>query len=188
MNSSLGTLDNPDLELIFGRPGEEDKFYISGFPTNPESRGKLTLRSDSFYDDPLIDSNFLSTKRDNLIIRELVEIILKLVFSTSLKDLQPEYIAPSPWLCENTTDFAGCIVEQYSLSYYHPVSTCRMGPTHDSNAVVNPELKVYGVAGLRVVDASVMPHVPSTNINAATLMVAEKASHMIRLEHECEAT
>ncbi|KAF6202768.1 hypothetical protein GE061_003170 [Apolygus lucorum] len=185
MNSSLATMDYPDMEIILGRQGEETEFYISGFVSRPESRGKLTLRSHSPYDDPLINSNFLSTKKDNQIAREMVEMIFRLVFSSSLKDLSPEYIAPSPWLCEGQADLIGCTIQQYSQSYYHPVSTCRMGPTTDSNAVVDPELKVHGVRRLRVVDASVMPSLPSTNINSATLMVAEKASYMIKRDHEC---
>jgi choline dehydrogenase-like flavoprotein len=67
----------------------------------------------------------------------------------------------------------------YGESIYHPVGTCKMGPSSDPLAVTSPQLKVHGIDGLRVIDASVMPTITSGNTNAATIMIAEKASDMI---------
>lgn len=76
------------------------------------------------------------------------------------------------------------MAKHYSQTIYHPVGTAKMGPATDPNAVVDARLRVYGVKNLRIVDASIMPIIPTGNTNAPTIMVAEKASDMIKEDHQ----
>lgn len=75
------------------------------------------------------------------------------------------------------------MARHYSQTIYHPVGTAKMGPVSDPEAVVDVRLRVYGVSNLRVVDASIMPRIPTGNTNAPTIMIAEKASDMIKQDH-----
>ena len=77
-------------------------------------------------------------------------------------------------------DFYRCYVQHMAATVYHPTSTCKMGKEADNSTVVDPEFRVKGVQGLRVVDASIMPNIVSGNTNAPTIMIAEKAADMIR--------
>lgn len=94
-------------------------------------------------------------------------------------------LTPELWQgCESyavgSDDFWACAVKRYTGPENHQVGTCQMGDPHDSNTVVDPQLRVVGMKGLRVVDASVIPTVPSGNLNAPVVMVAEKGAEMIR--------
>lgn len=96
--------------------------------------------------------------------------------------LNPTVIPGCAGLEYLSDDFFRCIARHYSQTIYHPVGTCKMGVHDDRMAVVDPRLRVYGVHGLRVVDASVMPLIVTGNTNAPTIMIAEKAADMVKEE------
>lgn len=97
--------------------------------------------------------------------------------------LNPVVIPGCAGLHYLSDDFFRCIARHYSQTIYHPVGTCKMGPRSDPMAVVDPRLRVHGVRGLRVVDASVMPFIVTGNTNAPTIMIAEKAADMVKEEY-----
>ena len=120
--------------------------------------------------------NYLSTEEDREIAGKSLKIVRKIVMnSKAYKPYEPEELRPGINITDNETlaNEAG----KYANTIFHPVSTCKMG--NDENAVVNNRLLAYGFKNLRIVDASVMPHITSGNTNAPTIMIAEKASDMI---------
>lgn len=80
----------------------------------------------------------------------------------------------------DTDEYWECSMRHFTFTIYHPTSTCKMGPSSDPDAVVDPRLKVYGITGLRVIDASIMPTIVSGNTNAPTIMIGEKGADMIK--------
>lgn len=138
----------------------------------PGSKGTIRLSSADPYAKPLIDPKYF-TDEDNLDIRVLVEgtkIGLSLAKTEAFKNVGTKFydaVFPgcetyTPW----TDDYWACFIRHYSQTIYHPAGTCKMGPSSDRTAVVDPQLRVYGVKGLRVVDCSIMPNVVSGNTNA----------------------
>ena len=141
----------------------------------PTSRGHIALANSDTRVDPKITMNYLSTDEDKKVavkaIRLTRDIVLK---SNAFKPYAPEELRPGINLDD---DEIVTEVGKYANTVFHPVSTCRMG--NDENAVVSDRLLVHGLEGLRIVDASVMPHITSGNTNAPTIMIAEKAADMI---------
>ena len=141
----------------------------------PKSRSRLTLRSADPSEPPRIFSRLLDDEDD---VRRMVDgcKISRAIFES--KAFKPHFqglFLPGPDV--RSDEELEAYVRDYTLPAYHPVGTCTMGI--DDMAVVDPELRVRGVDGLRVVDASIMPIVPSSNTNAPTIMVGEKASDLI---------
>ena len=139
------------------------------------SKGRLTLKSNDFRDPPQMLANYLTDDRD---IKPLVvglKIIRNIFQTAPFSTHFNSELMPGP-TCVSDADYESYI-RDHSQTMYHPVGTCRMGP--DELGVVDHRLRVKGVSGLRIVDASAMPQVPSGNTSAPVIMMAEKASKMI---------
>ncbi|WP_118135455.1 GMC family oxidoreductase [Oceanicella sp. SM1341] len=140
------------------------------------SRGRLSLRSASARDAPVIDFRFLSDPRDIVELREGVKMTREIMEQGPLRRLGTLEVSPGVGIaCDTAIEEA---LRASMATEFHPSCTCRMGT--DAGAVLDPELRLRGLEGLRVVDASAMPHVVGANLNATVIMLAEKAADMIR--------
>jgi choline dehydrogenase len=181
-------LARPDIELLMGRFHPEAKIWFPGIregrrgylgcrPTllHPESRGTVSLRSSKFADKPVIRHNYLSAQADVTTLRNGVKAARDVYARQPLRGMIDDEIFPGKAVMSDAEidDY----IRATAITMYHPTSTCAMGTAPD--AVVDGELRVNGVSGLRVVDASVMPNVPGGHTNAPTIMIAEKAADMI---------
>jgi len=153
----------------------------------PESRGKVRLRSRNPQDKPLFYAGYFNHPNDIKVLVEGVKIGLALAHTDALKKLGTKFWdkVPMPG-CESTKlwsdEYWECMCRHFTTTIYHHSGTAKMGPPTDKDAVVNHQLKVYGVPRLRVVDASIMPTIVSGNTNAPTVMIGEKASDMIKAD------
>ncbi|WP_271069034.1 choline dehydrogenase [Caulobacter sp. NIBR1757] len=180
-------LDRPDLQIhtvlaIMQDHGkvviEKDGFTFHVCQLRPESRGTVGLRSADPFDDPTIFANYLAAEEDRRAMREGVKIAREAAHQAALDPYRGEEFSPGKDV--KTDADIDAWIKRTGETIYHPVGTCRMGAAGDPLAVVDGELRVQGVSGLRVIDASVMPTLVGGNTNAPTIMVAEKASDMIR--------
>ncbi|MTH99069.1 GMC family oxidoreductase [Roseibium sp. RKSG952] len=156
-------------------------FLLGIQPTRPSSRGHITLRSGDPMASPAIHPNSLSTNHDLVEMVEGCKLIRKLAATPSLSSVIEEQIAPGPEVQDDEAMLED--VRNRCSTVFHPVSTCRMGPDRNVD-VVDHRLRVYGVGGLRVVDASIFPTVTSGNTNAPAIMVGEKGSDLILEDHK----
>ncbi|SFH78900.1 GMC family oxidoreductase [Albimonas pacifica] len=175
----------PDLEYhvqpltleAFGEPLHPfDAFTASVCHLRPESRGRVSLKSPDPRAHPAIAPNYLSTEGDRRVAAAAIRLTRRIVAQAPLARYRPEEFKPGPqW--ETDAELAEA-AGRVASTIFHPVGTCRMGP--DPASVVDPELRVRGVEGLRVVDASIMPTITSGNTNSPTVMIAEKAADLIK--------
>jgi len=139
----------------------------------PDSRGMLTLRSPDPNDKPRILANYLQDPRDRYVMVEAARLLLRIAATQPFAGLVEALTTKAP----EDEDEILAHIRATGTTVYHPCGTCRMGS--DDLAVVDPQLRVRGVAGLRIADASVMPLVPSSNIQPAVMMIAERAAEMM---------
>ncbi|MEI7785524.1 MAG: GMC family oxidoreductase N-terminal domain-containing protein [Betaproteobacteria bacterium] len=163
----------------FGEPLHPfDAFTASVCNLNPSSRGSVRIGSSDFKDAPLIAPNYLSTDEDRLVAAQSLRLTRRIVEQSALARWQPEEFKPGVQY-QSDEDLAR-LAGDIATTIFHPVGTTRMGRADDPMAVLDPHLRVRGVAGLRVVDAGAMPLITSGNTNAPTLMMAEKVAGWIR--------
>jgi len=156
-------------------PAYDDGYGIRPALMRPQSRGDVTLRSADPRERPIIRFNALSAPKDLTVLREGYKRALEVGEAHAMRPYRGVRVDPDQDL--NTDAAIDDYIRRTAITMLHPVGTCKMGG--DDSAVVNPDLTVRGVGGLRVVDGSVMPDLVSAHINAAIIMIAEKASHMI---------
>jgi choline dehydrogenase len=181
-------IENTDLQLTFtpasymegvqGQLESEPGMTIAVWQQRPESAGYVEARSADPFEAPLIQSNYLAEAEDRRVLLAGMKLARALLAS---KPLQPYYdheAFPGPQI--RTDDELLDTAKQRGTTIFHPAGTCRMGPASDPTAVVDDQLRVHGMEGLRVVDASIMPMMISANLNASALMIGEKGADMIR--------
>jgi choline dehydrogenase len=179
-------LEAPDLLLgwvpMLTQPGpkgpriaKQSGFTCYAHPMRPESKGHIHITSSDPGQPPAINFNFLSAPPDAELTVKAIRIARAIMTAPSMASLQISEVAPGT--DRQSDDEIIDWVKRYAETTYHPVGTCKMG--QDPMAVVDPQLRVHGIAGLRVADASIMPTLTSGNTNAPSIMIGEKAAAMV---------
>ncbi|CAB4061281.1 unnamed protein product [Lepeophtheirus salmonis] len=166
----------------------KEGYTIYPILNRPKSRGYVELQSSNPFDSVKIQPNYLSNKSDLQTLVEGMKIARKIGDSPAFKKYGSKfYSKPFPPCLSykyESDPYWECWIRHLATTDHHPVGTCKMGPLHDPLAVVDNELRVYGIEGLRVVDGSILPTLPSGNINIPITMVAEKISQAIKSEYK----
>ncbi len=183
--TQYATGGRPDIQfnvmpLSVDKPGTPLHRY-SGFTSSvwqchPESRGSVCIRSDDPFQQPTITPNYLSAKKDRDVLVDGIKILRNINAQPAFRDLWDVEMVPGSQTQSDTEILDS--IRNGGGTVFHPVGTCRMGS--DERSVVDPELRVRGVDGLRVIDASVMPSITSANTNAPTLMIGQKGAAMMQ--------
>ena len=181
-------LDLPDLELTItpwsmqqGKVGvleREPGMSIVAFQLRPESRGSIHLKVPDPKAHPAIRPNYLATETDRRVLIDGVRLARRIVASPELDPYRGHQIWPAPHV--DSDDEILAHARETGASVGHLAGTCKRGPATDMHAVVGPDLRVHGLDGLRVADASIMPSMISGHTNAPVIMIGEKASDLIR--------
>jgi choline dehydrogenase len=174
----------PDLQcfsgpILWAPPGSNRSgpgFFGVVSLTHPHNIGSVSLRSSDPQAPPLIRLNYLQSEIDVQKLVEGIKVLRQIFTANAFDEFRREELAPG---IDVTSDKAlAAYVREACDSMYHPVGTCKMGT--DPMAVVDPELRVHGIEGLRVIDASIMPTLTTGNTNAPTIMIGEKAADLIK--------
>jgi choline dehydrogenase len=182
------TPERSDLQLTFtpasykegeiGKLEDEPGMTVGSWQQRPESRGHVRARSSDPFAPPLIQTNYLAEATDRRVVVAGMKLARRLLQSAPLRPYYDHEDFPGSDV--QTDDELLAAATQRAQTTFHPCGTCQMGPEGNPLAVVDDELRVRGLEALRVIDASIMPRMTSANLNASTLMIAEKASDLIR--------
>ncbi len=180
-------LQNGDIQLTFtpasypeGVQSGLDRFpgaTIACWQQRPESAGFVRARSADPYEHPEIQANYLAAEKDRRTLLAALKLSRRLFQTRPFAPYVAEERWPGP--ARQTDEELLQHARQTGNTAYHPMGTCRMGPPDQTHTVVDEQLRVHGIDGLRVADASIMPMMPSSNLNAGALMIGEKAADMI---------
>jgi choline dehydrogenase len=182
------TTESSDLQLTFtpasykegvqGQLEDEPGMTVASWQQRPESRGYVRVRSADPFEQPIIQTNYLAAELDRRVIVAGMKLARRLLKSGPLAPYYAYEDFPGPNV-QSDDELLGAAIQRGTTTF-HPGCTCRMGPAESTWAVVDDQLRVHGLDGLRVIDASVMPRMISANLNASTMMIADKASDLIR--------
>ena len=189
------SIDNYDLQLTFtpasykeGVQSTLDDFpgmTIASWQQRPDSIGYVRVKSADPFEHPVIQPNYLAAESDRRVLLAGMKLARRLLHSKALSKYYDREDFPGEQ-AQSDEDLMTA-AKQRGTTTFHLMGTCRMAPDSDPTAVVDDQLRVRGLEGLRVVDASIMPTMPSANLNASVLMIAEKAADMIRGKQPPEA-
>ncbi len=182
------TMQQPNLQGVFSPASYKQGFVglLDDYPGmtcgvwqhRPESIGYVRARSTDPFQDPIIQPNYLMDPIDQGILVKGMHLARKLLHTEALAPFFDRDQLPGPGV--HSDDEWLHYARQYGSTAYHLIGTARMGPATDQTSVVDDQLRIHGLYGIRVVDASIMPNMPSANTYSSTMMIAEKASDMIR--------
>lgn len=172
------------IEEMYGDVLKNESFSIFPLLLRPKSRGKILLEDNKHDTPPIIASNLLNSTEDLDVIVKGTRIAMEIVAKAAFQTLKPKIWKKPLKACEefdfNSDESIKCLARNLGVALFHLVGTCKMGPDADPLSVVDNKLRVKGINGLRVIDASIMPHIPSAHTNAATLMIGEKGADLIK--------
>lgn len=177
--------NDPLAQSILDANKNADIFSALTILLNPNSVGEIRLRSKDPFDHPLIYPNYLEDERDLKTLLRGLRLTQKFIETEAFKEFGIKEVPLNIPECnrindKNSDEYYECIIRNIVTTLFHPVGTAKMGPDSDPMAVVDPQLRVKGVKGIRVADASVMPSITSGNTNAPVIMIGEKASDFIK--------
>ncbi|CAB0043387.1 unnamed protein product [Trichogramma brassicae] len=173
-------------DTVYRPIANKDAWTIMPLLLRPRSRGSVRLRNSNPFQAPIIDANYFDHPLDIATLVEGAKIAMQVSEARAFKQFGSRVHRVKLPGCSHlqfaSDDYWECHIRHISMTIYHPVGTAKMGPAWDPEAVVDPRLRVYGIQGLRVIDASIMPTISSGNTNAPVIMIAEKGSDMIKLD------
>ncbi len=189
------TAESSDLQLTFtpasykegvqGQLEDEPGMTVASWQQRPESRGYVRIRSADPFAPPIIQTNYLTAELDRRVIVAGMKLARRLLKSAPLAPYYAYEDFPGDGV-QTDEEFLAAATERGTTTF-HPGCTCRMGPAESTWAVVDDQLRVHGLQNLRVIDASIMPRMISANLNASTMMIADRASDLVRGRRPLEA-